>query len=464
MFKICLRKVLLLRLNRSIFSVLEKTPSYKHIWKISYPIILSLLAQNVINVIDTAFMGRVGEVELGAAAIAGIFYIVLYMIGFGFSTGAQILMARRNGEGKIREIGNIMDHSIYVMLALGIFLFVVIKYFSPAMLKPFIASEEIYEASVIYLQYRIWGVFFALFNVLSRAFFVGITKTRLLAVSALIMAGVNVLFDYVLIFGHWGFPEMGIAGAALASVIAEGASAVFFLAYIFNMSERNKYNLFHFPPINFKVIKSTFDVSFFVMLQYFFSLGAWFIFFMIIEKMGERSLAISNIIRSMYMVLMIPVWAFSVTTNTLVSNTIGRGYPQLVIPIIRKITGFTLFSVITILIPLIFIPGLLIRVYTPDASLIVDSIPSVYVIFGAIIVFALSQNMFSGVSGTGNTKHALLIELFTLVIYLIVTWYIGIKLSQPIEMVWFCEYIYFGGLGVFSFFYLKSKRWQSKII
>jgi Na+-driven multidrug efflux pump len=82
-FKISLHKVLLLLPNHSISSVLEKTPSYRHIWKISYPIILSLLAQNVINVIDTAFMGRVGEVELGAAAIAGIFYIVLYMIGLG---------------------------------------------------------------------------------------------------------------------------------------------------------------------------------------------------------------------------------------------------------------------------------------------------------------------------------------------------------------------------------------------
>jgi putative MATE family efflux protein len=439
---------------------LNNLPSYKHIWKIAYPIIFSLLAQNVINVIDTAFMGRVGEVELGAAAIAGIFYIVLYMIGFGFSSGAQILMARRNGEGKVREVGKIMDHSIYVMLALGIFLFLVIKFFSPAMLKPFIASDDIYNASVIYLQYRIWGVFFAFFNVLSRAFFVAVTKTRLLTISALIMAGVNVLFDYVLIFGHWGFPEMGIGGAALASVIAEGCSAVFFLIFIFKMRDRHNYQVFKFPEMNFGIIRKTFDVSVFVMLQYFFSLSAWFIFFMIIEKMGERSLAISNIVRSLYMVLMIPVWAFSVTTNTLVSNTIGKGHPELVIPIIRKITWFTLFSVIVVVVPLAFIPGLLLSVYTPDALLIADSIPSIYVIFGATIIFALAQNMFSGVSGTGNTRDALLIEIFTLVIYLIFTWFVAIKMQQPITVVWFCEYVYFSGLGIFSYLYLKSRRWQ----
>lgn len=409
-------------------------------------------------------MGRVGEVELGAAAIAGIFYIVLYMIGFGFSTGAQILMARRNGEGKIKEIGSIMDHSIYVMLAIGIFLFVTIRFFSPAMLRPFIESDEIFNASVIYLQFRIYGVFFAFFNVLSRAFFVGITRTRLLIVSAVIMASVNVVFDYILIFGHLGLPAMGIGGAAIASVIAEGASALFFLFYMLNMNERRNYQLFRFPKFNMQIIKKTFEVSVFIMLQYIFSLSAWFIFFMIIEKMGERSLAISNIIRSMYMVLMIPVWAFSVTTSTLVSNTIGKGHPHLVIPIIRRITGLTFISVIGVLVPLMFIPGLIIRVYTPDASLIAESIPSVYVIFGAIVMFALTQNMFSGVSGTGNTRDALLIETFTLAIYLFVTWYIGIYIKQPIAVVWFCEYVYFTGLGLFSYLYLKSRRWQLKRI
>ena len=80
---------------------MEKLPSNKYIWEISYPIILGMLAQNVINVTDTAFLGRVGEVELGASAIGGLFYVVIFMLGLGFGTGAQILMARRNGEQKL---------------------------------------------------------------------------------------------------------------------------------------------------------------------------------------------------------------------------------------------------------------------------------------------------------------------------------------------------------------------------
>ena len=70
----------------------------KEIWKISYPILISLVVQNLINITDTAYLGHVGEIELGASALAGVFYMAIYMIGFGFSIGSQILIGRRNGD------------------------------------------------------------------------------------------------------------------------------------------------------------------------------------------------------------------------------------------------------------------------------------------------------------------------------------------------------------------------------
>ena len=77
--------------------------TYKQIWLIAYPILISLLMEQMIGMTDTAFLGRVGEVELGASAIAGVFYMVIFMVAFGFSIGAQILIARRNGERHIRK-------------------------------------------------------------------------------------------------------------------------------------------------------------------------------------------------------------------------------------------------------------------------------------------------------------------------------------------------------------------------
>ena len=87
--------------------------SNKDIWKIAYPCLISLVMEQLIGMTDTAFLGRVGEVELGASAIAGVYYLAIFMVGFGFSIGAQIIIARRNGERNYKDIGNVFYHGKY---------------------------------------------------------------------------------------------------------------------------------------------------------------------------------------------------------------------------------------------------------------------------------------------------------------------------------------------------------------
>ena len=99
------------------------TYSYRQIWHIAYPVLIGTLMEQLIGLTDTAFLGRVGEVELGAAAIGGIFFVAIFMIGLGFSTGAQILMARRNGEGNYMAVGHLFYHSLGFLLALAVVLF-----------------------------------------------------------------------------------------------------------------------------------------------------------------------------------------------------------------------------------------------------------------------------------------------------------------------------------------------------
>ena len=86
--------------------------TYRQILRIALPIIISSLAQNIISVTDTAFMGRVGETELAAIGYISLFYLVLFMIGFSFTKGTQILIARRAGEGKKERIGEVVDNKI----------------------------------------------------------------------------------------------------------------------------------------------------------------------------------------------------------------------------------------------------------------------------------------------------------------------------------------------------------------
>ncbi len=439
-------------------------PSYRKIWQVSFPIILSLLAQNIINVTDTAFLGRVGEVELGASAMAGLFYIAIFMLGFGFSTGTQIMIGRRNGEKAYTQVGKIFDQSNYFFMALGVVLFLLIYFLGGPLLSLMVSSPNIMAASETYLKIRVFGILFAFGNLAFRALLVGVTQTKALSYSAIVMAITNVILDYIFIFGHFGFPAMGIGGAALASVFAELVSFIFFIVYSHLYIDKNKFALFNFPKIDFKAIGKTLEISVYVMAQYFISVATWFSFFAVIEHMGERPLAISNIIRSMYMVLVIPIMGLSTATNTLVSNAIGAGFGDDVLKIINRIVKISLLSVLPIIAFMLAFPKTLVKIYTNSPELIAETIPSVYTISLAIAIFAVAFIVFSGVSGTANTKTALGIELITLVIYLAYVYWAVILREWPVELAWTSEYVYMFFLSLFSYWYIKSDKWKKKVV
>lgn len=189
---------------------------------------MSLLAQNMIQVIDTAFLGRVGEVELGASALAGVLYIALYILGFGFSMGSQILIGRRNGEGNYNQIGDIVIQGSIFLLIPAMLLIPLLRYGAGVWLPSLFESADVAGAVTEYLEWRVFGLVFAFINLMFRAFYIGIARTKVLTINAVVMALVNVVFDYGLIFGNLGMPEMGIGGAAIASVIAR----VFFHALL----------------------------------------------------------------------------------------------------------------------------------------------------------------------------------------------------------------------------------------
>lgn len=439
-------------------------PSTRTIWDIAWPIMVSLAAQNIVNVTDTAFLGRVGEVELGASAIGGLLYTTLFMVAFGFTTGVQILVARRNGEKNYLAIGRIFDNSFYFLGLTSLIITFAVIFYGPAMLKPFMASQAVFTASSTFLVYRIPGLFFASAGLLFRSFYTGIAFTKYLSISSAIMAGVNVLLDYLLIFGHWGFPQMGIKGAGIASSTAEVCALLFFVIITWRNTRLKHYVLFKLVKPDFEIIKSTLGISVFVMFQYVLSLGSWFVFFMFIEKMGERSLAVSNIIRSLYLLLMIPGWALCSVTSTLVSNALGEGKPQQVIPIIRKILKFSVASMAVAIALAALFPRQAISVYTNDLSLIEATVPSFYIILVALFMFGVMSILFNGVLGTANTKFALGIEAVTLTAYLSFAWLIAVKLQLPIEYVWTAEFVYSFLIGILSYWYLKKGNWRSKVI
>ncbi len=438
--------------------------TYSGIWKIAYPIFLTLLVQNLIQVTDTAFLGRVGEIELGASALAGIYYIVIFMLAFGFSTGSQILIGRRNGEKNYHKIGEIVTGGISFLLLMALALFLFTKFFSQNILSRLLTSENILQATLEYLDWRIYGIFFASINVMFRAFYVGTTKTKILSANALIMALTNILFDYLLIFGKFGFPKMGISGAALASVISEMVSVLFFIIYTTSKIDLQKYGFKNLFINNLKVIKNILNLSLSLMIQNFLSLGSWFFFFLAIEHLGEQPLAISNIIRSLYMLISIPVFALAATTNTLVSNSIGAGKTEEVVSLIWKVGKLAVMICLVFMTICFIFPKLSISIYTSSPELIQASIPSLFFILPVLPIISISNVFFNAVSGTGNTRTALILEITTLIIYISYIWLIVFHFRFPLEYCWTSEYIYGIFIFLFSFYYLKKGNWKNKMI
>ena len=255
-----------------------------------------------------------------------------------------------------------------------------------------------------------------------------------------------------------------MSGAALASVIAEISCSLSFFAYTFLRIPREKYRLFHYRVFSLNLLMRLLKVSVPMMLLNFFSFSVWFVFFLIIEKMGESELAVSNIIRSIYVVLMIPIMGFASATNTLVSYVIGLGQVDEVMKIIKKILVMCASGILFIVAICSMFPEELLSIYTNDQHLIQMGVPIIYIISIASIMLGMWNILFSGVSGTGRTNVSLIIELVVLSIYLVITAIMVLVFRVPVELVWGVEVVYGTLMIIISYTYLKSKRWVGGIV
>lgn len=437
--------------------------SYRDIWKVSIPIMLGLLAQSIVQLTATFFLGKVGEVEQSASGLAGIYYIACFTICFGFSIGGQIMISRRNGEQNYNKIGVIVVQGVMFLMGLALLLFILSNIISKTFLSQYMSSPEVYAAVDTYLSWRVYGFFFASINVMFRAFYVGIARTPVLTINAIVMGVVNFLGDYTLIFGNWGLPELGIAGAGIAAVISEIASVLFFVIYTFITVDLKKYG-FTRMRFRFSIIRSILSISSFTMVQYLISMSTWFLFFIAMEQHSTQSLAITNIVRNFYMIFFIPMNAFATSANTLVGNTMGAGRIKEVVPLIKRICLMCVGVILVVMAITAFDSEYWISFIAPhdDPALISKTVAPLLVVVCGLPVISLGTVIFNSISGTGNTRAALILEISTLVLYILYMYWIVIYKQASVAVCWTVEYVYWGFLLIFSLLYFKYAKWQNK--
>jgi putative MATE family efflux protein len=436
----------------------------KQILQIALPISLAILVPQINFITNNIFLGHLNEQSLATAGITGVFYLIFAVVGQGLNNGLQALIARRAGENRIDEIGNLFSQSLIISLSLAAFCILFTYLFAPWILQFSLKDNALKEQAVSFLRIRIWGLPFLFIYQMRNALLVGTNQSKFLIYGTLAETVVNIGLDYSLIFGHFGLPQIGFNGAAYASIVAE-ASGMFVVFAVIHFKgigrQLQLFNGFHFDSKNTKLILTQSSPLIF---QYFISVASWEFFYIMVEHHGKRDLAISNTMRNLFGLFGVFTWSFASTTNTMVSNIIGQGKKEKVIELMMKIIKLSLCFSIPLAILLNIFPTAFLFVFGQNAGFEEAAIPVIRVVSIALIMMSFSTVWLNAVTGTGNTDVNLGIEIITIIFYCIYVYLTLEYFNLSLVYGWMSEWVYWTSTFTFSFFYLRSGRWKKKVI
>src|SRR4051812_20870261 len=308
---------------------------YRQIFGMALPISLALLVPQINFITNNVFLSALGESSLASAGITGVYYLIFAVIGNGLNNGLQALIARRAGQNLPQEIGKLFFHGVWAALAFSVFGILVTYAIAPTILRASIENKELAEQAISFLLIRIWGLPFLYLYVMRNALLVGTNQTKFLVWGTMAEALTNIFLDYGMIYGHFGLPRMGFNGAAYASIIAEATGLIVIYLVIRFKNIHKQFAFFEQTKLQPAIFKLILVQSSPLIAQFAISIITWEYFYILVEHHGERALAISNTMRNIFGVAGIFSWSFAATTNTMVSNIIGQGRHNEVIPLIK---------------------------------------------------------------------------------------------------------------------------------
>lgn len=438
--------------------------SNRQIISIAGPISLALVLPQINHMTNAAFLGHLGEFPFAVNGIAGIYYLVMYMIAHGLNNGLQVLFARRAGELNYAGMGRYFSNGLVLALIFSAAAVLVTALFVPVFFTRTLHDPAIRDAAASFMRIRIWGLPFLMLMGLCNALYIGTSNTRLLVITSVFQEVLNIVLDYGLIFGKMGLPQLGLNGAAYASVMAEilGCTVAFLL--LFGLRFPQTYQLFARLRPDWAAIRNILAISAPLIVQFLFGIGSWLVFFIFIEHLGQRPLAISNMMRSIFGLFGIFTWALAATCNTMVSNLIGQGREADVLKVVKKIARFAIICAVGVSLLINLFPYQLFRIYTTDITMISEAIPSIRVCTMVTLLSAVTAVVFNGVTGTGNTRVNLAIEFAAVTVYLVYCVIVIERWRSPLHWAWGAEFVYWSTMCLLALLYLKSGKWKGKVI
>lgn len=436
----------------------------KQILQICLPIAAAILVPQLNFITNNIFLGHLGEEWLAVAGITGVYYLIFAVVGNGLNNCLQMLISRKAGENNVQEIGSIFWQGIRIAIVLALIGIAITLFITPTILKLVLHNANNVAYATSFLNIRIWGLLFLYLYQMRNALLVGTNNANLLIYGTAAEAIANVVLDYGFIFGKLGLPNLGFNGAAWASVVAEALGLFVIFIVIKYKGIGKQLNLFANKHFDAAISKNIFIKSLPLIGQYLISIMSWEFFYILIEHKGTEASAISNVMRNVFGFFGCITWAFAATSNTMVSNIIGQGLQHRVLELVYKITKLSFGFAFAVFVLLNIFPTIFLSVFGQTQSFVIHAIPVLRVVSIAMLLMSISTVWLNAITGTGNTKINLAIELVTIIAYCSYVYIVLEKLNKSVTWGWGSEWVYWITMFIPAFWYMHSGRWQKKIV
>ena len=436
-------------------------PSSKQILSIAMPITIAILVPQLNLLINTIFLGRLDTVSLGNAGITGVFFLIFSVAGFGLNNAIQSALSKYAGAGKTEYFSIIITQAIRICLQYALVFMLFTWVIGPIILRAVLDPSSV-EINISFLKIIVFSLPFLYLFQLGNALLIASLNSKLLLIGFLVQAVLNIVFDYLMIFGTDYFDGLGFNGAAYATIIAEVGAVLVIYLVLLRKGIIKKFNLFSNFRYDKPLTRELQNLAVPLMGQYMMSVTTWLIFFILIDDKGALAKAISNTVRNVFGVAGIFVWSFASTCNTMVSNIVGQKKPELIMPLIWKICfwGFAFCSFFIAIINIF--PEYFFNLFGQDDVFLQESIPVLRIVSLGLLLMCFANIWINGITGIGHTRVNVLIELVGVIVYLAYTWYVMRVDYTTLARAWTNELVYWITIFFISYLYvhftLRKKR------
>lgn len=440
----------------------------KKLLTIAVPMVISTIAWTIQHFVDRMFLTWYSPETIAAAMPSGILHFNMVCIFLGIAGYVNVFVAQYQGAKEYQKFGAIIWQGVYVALAGAIFLLAVYPFIDE--IFHFIGhSENIIPLEVTYFRILSLGTFPMIYASAASGFFSGQGKTMIIMVVNILATLVNVVLDYVLIFGNFGIPEMGIRGAAIATTIAFVFSATVYMCCLYKRSNNRRYRTLKDFRFDFSLFKQLLRYGFPNGIQMFVEVAGFSFFVMIVGRLGTVELVASNIALNINNLIFMPLMGISMSVSILVGQYLGDDKPDLAEKVSKRGYELAYFYILPFLVVFFFFPDLIIHFFNIDtAGSDFEEVHQMLVIimrFTAIYSFfdVLNLVLAGCLKGAGDTAFITKVIGFSAVFIMIIPNYVFLNLFKMHLFVgWTLISTYVAVLGISFYIRFRSGKWKKK--